>query len=188
MVKASALRVAGLGFWFLLSLGFSWSSHTIISIISSHWGGCRGTTDVLMIFLQPSLSSASLRVLARGSSVHSLMLSCQHFFGLPRLLLPGTVRHTSDLKIGTLVVTLPGRVSAGTGWPGVSILWVRWKVWSATSISVWQHAQLSEQIYPWDTLACCLDVQQSTNNLPLSFISLHWYCPSTAECSPPSMP
>ena len=42
-------------------------------------GGCRGTTDVLMIFLQPSLSSASLRVFARGSSVHSLMLSCQHF-------------------------------------------------------------------------------------------------------------
>ena len=54
-------------------------------------GGCRGTTDVVMIFLQPSLSSASLRVLARGSSVHSLVLSCQHFFGLPRLLPPGTV-------------------------------------------------------------------------------------------------
>ena len=37
--------------------------------------------------------------------------------------------HTSDLKIGTPVATLPGawryRVSAGTGWPGVSILWVR---------------------------------------------------------------
>ena len=34
--------------------------------------------------------------------------------------------HASDLKIGTLVATLPGawcyRVSAGTGWPGVSIL------------------------------------------------------------------
>ena len=34
--------------------------------------------------------------------------------------------HTSDLKIGTPVDTLPGtwhyRVSAGTGWPGVSIL------------------------------------------------------------------
>ena len=33
---------------------------------------------------------------------------------------------TSDLKIGTLVATLPGawryRVSAGTSWPGVSIL------------------------------------------------------------------
>ena len=34
--------------------------------------------------------------------------------------------HTSDLKIGAPVATLPGawhyRVSAGTGWPGVSIL------------------------------------------------------------------
>ena len=34
--------------------------------------------------------------------------------------------HTSDLKIGTPVAILPGawryRVSAGTGWPGVSIL------------------------------------------------------------------
>ena len=34
--------------------------------------------------------------------------------------------HTSDLKIGTSVATLPGawcyRLSAGTGWPGVSIL------------------------------------------------------------------
>ena len=34
--------------------------------------------------------------------------------------------HTSDLQIGTPVATLPGawpsRVSAGTGWSGVSIL------------------------------------------------------------------
>ena len=34
--------------------------------------------------------------------------------------------HTRDLKIGTPLATLPGawryRVSAGTGWPGVSIL------------------------------------------------------------------
>ena len=40
----------------------------------------------------------------------------------------GTIlpRHTSDLKIGTPVDTLPGawryRVSAGIGWPDVSIL------------------------------------------------------------------
>ena len=38
---------------------------------------------------------------------------------------PG-LSHTSDLKIGNPVATLPGtwryRVSAGTGWPGVSIL------------------------------------------------------------------
>ena len=26
--------------------------------------------------------------------------------------------------------------------------WVRWKVWSADSISVWQHVKLSEQIRP----------------------------------------
>ena len=36
--------------------------------------------------------------------------------------------HTSDLKIGTPVATLPGawhyRVSSGTGQPGVSILWL----------------------------------------------------------------
>ena len=36
--------------------------------------------------------------------------------------------HTSDLQIGTPVATLPGawrcRISAGTGQPGVSILWV----------------------------------------------------------------
>ena len=35
---------------------------------------------------------------------------------------------TSDLKIGTPLATLPGAwhygVSAGTGWPGVSILWL----------------------------------------------------------------
>ena len=38
-------------------------------------------------------------------------------------------RHTSNFKTGTLVATLPDawpyRVSAGTGWPNVSILWVR---------------------------------------------------------------
>ena len=36
--------------------------------------------------------------------------------------------HTGDLKIGTPVATLPGawhyRVSAGTGWPDVSIVWL----------------------------------------------------------------
>ena len=65
--------------------------------------GCRGTTDVLMIFLQPSLSSASLRVLARGSSVHSLMLSCQHFFGLPRLFPPLMKMRLTTLEDGPFV-------------------------------------------------------------------------------------
>ena len=63
------------------------------------------------------------------------------------------VESCSDLKIGTPVATLPGawryRVSAGTVGP-VSVYcdWVRWKVWSATSISVWQHVKLSSQIRP----------------------------------------
>ena len=57
--------------------------------------------------------------------------------------------HTSDFKIGTPVATLPGawryRVSAGTGRPlSVYCDWVRWKVGSAASVSVWQHAKLSE--------------------------------------------
>ena len=50
--------------------------------------------------------------------------------------------HTNDFKIGTPVSTLPGawhsRVSAGTGQPSTSILWLgKVEVWSATSISVW---------------------------------------------------
>ena len=65
------------------------------------------------------------------------------------------------LKSCTQVATLPG---AGTGWPGVSVLWLGEIVGSATSISVWQHVKLSEQICPWDTLACCWDVKQPTNN------------------------
>ena len=36
-------------------------------------------------------------------------------------------------------------------------------VWSATSISVWQHVKLSEHIRPWNTLACYWDVKQPTN-------------------------
>ena len=44
--------------------------------------------------------------------------------------------------------------------------WVRWKVLSATSISVWQHVHLSEQIPPLDTLACCWDVKLPTNKQP----------------------
>ena len=42
----------------------------------------------------------------------------------------------------------------------VSVYWVRWKVWSATSISVWQHVKLSEQIRSLDMLACCWNVKQ----------------------------
>ena len=75
---------------------------------------------------------------------------------------------TSDLKIGTPVATLPGawhyRVSAGTGRPGVSILWLG-EVESLSCnfyLSV-AARKLSVQIRPWDALACCWDVKQPTN-------------------------
>ena len=60
---------------------------------------------------------------------------------------------------------VPG-VSARTGRPGVSILWLG-EVESLISNSVWQHIKLSEQIRPWDTLACCWDDKQPTNKQTL---------------------
>ena len=61
--------------------------------------------------------------------------------------------HTSDFKIGTQVATLPGDGFIGSVLglvDPVSVYcdWVRCKVWSAASISVWQHVKLSEQIHP----------------------------------------
>ena len=55
--------------------------------------------------------------------------------------------HTSDLKIGTPVLLCqdPGVTGSVLGLVGpVSVYcdWVRWKVWSATSISVWHHVNL----------------------------------------------
>ena len=49
---------------------------------------------------------------------------------------------------------------------------------------MWQHVKLSEQIRPWDTLACCWDVRQPTNkqttrlslSLPLSLHICHCLC------------
>ena len=86
--------------------------------------------------------------------------------------------HTNDLKIGTLVAPPPGtwcyRVSAGTGWLGVSIRdWVRQKVWSAISLSVWQHVKLPKQIRPWNRLACSWNVKQPTKKPTLNVI-LSW--------------
>ena len=74
---------------------------------------------------------------------------------------------TCDLNICTPVATLPGawryRVSAGTGWPGVSMLWLgKMESWICNFyLSV--AAREIEQIRPWDTLACCWDVKQPTN-------------------------
>ena len=70
---------------------------------------------------------------------------------------------TFKLVIQWLPCQAPGvcfRVSAGSGRPCVSILWLGEQIWSATSISVWQHIQLSEQIHSWVTLACYWDISQ----------------------------
>ena len=76
--------------------------------------------------------------------------------------------HTCDLKIGTPVATLPGiwryRVSAGTGQPSVSMLWLgemeslicNFYLSEAACKIVWADPSLS-------TLACCWDVKQPTN-------------------------
>ena len=75
--------------------------------------------------------------------------------------------HTSDLKTGTPAATLPGarryRVSAGTGWPGVGILWPGEKASLIGSFYLSEAARTTEKIRPWDTLACRWDVKQPTN-------------------------
>ena len=75
--------------------------------------------------------------------------------------------HTSDLNIGTPVASLPGawryRVSAGTGRPGVSILWLGEMESFICSFYLSVAACKIVQIRPWDTLACCWDVKQPTN-------------------------
>ena len=95
--------------------------------------------------------------------------------------------HTSDLKIGIPVATLPGawryRVSAGTGRPGVSILWLgETESLAAASFSVWQHVQLSAQIHPWDTLACCWDDSNQPTNKSL-YIGIQRHSPMS-PCFP----
>ena len=54
--------------------------------------------------------------------------------------------------------------SAGTAWPGVSILWLD-DMESLVSNSYLSVAvcKLSEQIRPWDTFTCCWDVKQPIN-------------------------
>ena len=81
---------------------------------------------------------------------------------------------TSKLALQWLTCQAPGVIGLVPGLVGpVSIYCdlVRWKVRSATSISVWQHVTLSEQICPCDTLVFCWDVKQPITkpNIPLSF-------------------
>ena len=76
--------------------------------------------------------------------------------------------HTSDLKmiIQWLPCQAPGIKWSERGLVGpVSVYcdWVRWKVGSATSISMWQHEICQSGSVPEIHLACCWDVKQPTN-------------------------
>ena len=58
---------------------------------------------------------------------------------------------TYKLAVQWLPCQAPGVIGSALGLVGpVSVYcdWVRWKVGSATSISVWQYVKLSEQIRP----------------------------------------
>ena len=70
---------------------------------------------------------------------------------------------TRTLVLQWLPCQASGNTGSALGLVGlVSVYcdWVRKKVWSATSVSVWQHVQMSEQIRPWNTLSCCRDCKQ----------------------------
>ena len=75
---------------------------------------------------------------------------------------------TQKLALQWLPCQAPGVLVSALGLVGLVSVYcdmVREKVWSATSVSVWQHVKSSEQIRPWDTLACYWDVKQPKNNL-----------------------
>ena len=80
--------------------------------------------------------------------------------------------YTSDLNIGTPVATLPGVIGSALGLVGpVSVYcdWVRWKVWSATSISVWQHVKLCRSVPEIHSHVAGTLSNQQTNKLLSSF-------------------
>ena len=81
-------------------------------------------------------------------------------------------------------LALIGSVLGLVGPVSVYCDWVRWKVWSSTSISVWQHAKLSEQIRHWDTLACCWDGKQPTKQLFKVAVHDTHLCKNNWCCTP----
>ena len=89
---------------------------------------------------------------------------------------PGS-SHTSDLKIGFPVTTLPGawhyRINAGTGWRDVSILRLGEIESLVCNFYLSVAARKIVRICLWDTLACWWDVKQKTNKqTPLFSLSL----------------
>ena len=83
-----------------------------------HWGSCAVFWLQTASVVEAHLTGLVIRASALGVEVPGLESRLKWDFS-------GS-SHTSDLKIGTPVATLPGawryRVSSGTGQPGVSIL------------------------------------------------------------------
>ena len=85
--------------------------------------------------------------------------------------------HTSDLKVATQVATLPGtwhyKVSAGTGRPGVSILWVG-EVESLIC-NFYLSVAARKIVCAVSSLryACCWDVKQLTNKQTIAHSEKH---------------
>ena len=106
-----------------------------------------------------------VKVSASGAEVPSSIPACDVGIFSGRVM-PVTYK----LALQWLPCQAPGVIGSALGLVGpVSVYrdWVKQKVGSATSVSVSQHVQLSEQIRLWDTPACCWDVTQPTNKLCL---------------------
>ena len=98
--------------WFVFVTEDMWT--TVFQLLSVN----RRPFSVGQIFAIYHLIGLVVRRSPREWKVPGLNPACARIFSRSS--------HTSDLNIGTPVATLPGawryRVSAGTGWPGVSIL------------------------------------------------------------------
>ena len=122
-----------------------------LSLSLSTLGSCLAVTLSLLLFLFLVLSPHRLvGLVVKGVRLES---------GRSRVripLAPGFFRGrvipvTKKLALQWLPCQAPGVLGSVLGLVGlVSVYcdWVRWKVGSATSISVWQHVKLSEQIGP----------------------------------------
>ena len=143
MVKASASRAEDPGFLLLLQRSTAVQVRSSVRLMPQNQPSCRGLLPSPTAWSIPGLNPACPGSFS-GSS------------------------HTSDLKISAPVATLPGawcyRASAGTGCPCVSILWLGEMESLVCNLYLSVAAREIEQTRPWDTLACCWDVKQPTNN------------------------
>ena len=93
----------------------------------------QGWTEISKPLIKIASLTKWLKHLPRERQTQGSIPACARIF-------PGS-SHTSDFKVGTPVATMKGtwrhRVSALTGWPGVSILWLdEIESWSSTSLCV----------------------------------------------------